>query len=348
MGSATRWLSCDGSYQCNYDWLWAYYHEVANDKLPATLQAVCELEAHMKSAATNAVDLGAPGNRSTPHWAISEDMQRWLDIIGSNFHEHTCVPAALAYGFAGVPHKCAALAHMFCLKIPTSMPLREFNDTFASNTSDMGVELSISDFAVDDPEDLNPSWTNRQQSTLDIMVDADADVDHASIPTLDIDSLASPCSPVNECTDGPTSFEALPERLDEINHVDGPIIGPISDDPLPLQCDGNLSAEPNSQEIVAADLPKTTRHFLEESLPISGSQHTLNNLTKDIHKSLPGWDTFFKNLKEFETLTSTGDKRRRLFMTVFKDTPFEQRAKSILDKWEVSLHEPRFRNVLFF
>ena len=123
LGPASRWLSSDSSPVADFDWLWAFYFEVADELLPQTLEAVCKLESMMVSrlASKQLMDidpLESPSRQD--EWEVSEEQGKLLDIIRANFDEHVCSPASLASGFlvshTGALHWRTCLG-LTCLKM---------------------------------------------------------------------------------------------------------------------------------------------------------------------------------------------------------------------------------------
>ena len=92
----------------------------------------------------------------------------------------------------------------------------------------------------------------------------------------------------------------------------------------------------------------TSEHFFPAALTVSGLQHVLFNLAQDVHTSIEGWSTFWKQLKVFEALLGSSENRRKLHRTCFADTAMDARASAELKTWSVSLHEARWLEVLKF
>ena len=105
-------------------------------------------------------------NTSNLNDSFFEPLETWKLLFNQLLHNirgYTYTHAALAAGFRGLVHKLAALAHMFHIDVPSSVPLREVADTIVSHTSDLGIEASFPDFrlASGDLESLLPDWNTR-------------------------------------------------------------------------------------------------------------------------------------------------------------------------------------------
>lgn len=128
----------------------------------------------------------------------------------------------------------------------------------------------------------------------------------------------------------------LGDDIDINEDPDGPpIIHPEPDPPPPLED--------------AAVRPDRT-YLLPNCASVAGMEHIVNNLVQDVHKYMPGWGGFWKQLKLFEHLLHIPDYKRRLYHTCFLGTDLDSKGKAVLDSWPkgATLYEERFKSVLNF
>ena len=84
---------------------------------------------------------------------------------------HVNPPVALGSGCRGLADKAKALAIGWALQVPGGeAELRKHAESYQSHTSDMGVELSLPDFAVQSIETLLPTLCNRSSLSADVDV----------------------------------------------------------------------------------------------------------------------------------------------------------------------------------
>ncbi len=88
------------------------------------------------------------------------DLGQHLRTIRDNIIEIIMPPAAMGSGHRGVAHKCGLMSYGWALG-NSSLNLRRIGQSFVSQTSDMGVEMSIPDFACRDPSELLTSFMAR-------------------------------------------------------------------------------------------------------------------------------------------------------------------------------------------
>ena len=100
-----------------------------------------------------------------------------------------------------------------------------------------------------------------------------------------------------------------------------------------------------AQVVVAGD--QQPRSFLPNALKVYGFQHTVNNLSQDVHKVLKYWEEFWNGLKVFSGLLNIEERRRRFCWTCLKGTVhavFEPRLKS----WSATLYEKQWKHTIKF
>ena len=205
----------------------------------------------------------------------------------------------------------------------------------------MMKELSIPDFEVDSVEAMNPEWINRNRSELDVMPDLRKQPVDVQVEPYDVE----PWQYTHSGTDATRDMyiddiDGLLQEADApfvvADDVDGPLASAIeeSDQPelapnLASDPDGELQLDPPPQPQPMEIPQNRQKYFMANSLTISGSEHMLNNLTRDIHETIPKWNDFFNQLKNFETLLGTPDNRRHLVQSLFKDTALEKKPVTL-------------------
>ena len=90
-----------------------------------------------------------------------------------NIQEEIYTPGAMASGQKSLAHKCEVMAHQWHISIPPDVPLQEHADSYQFHCSDMGTEMTTSEFVVPSFENLLPPWVNRCQLRADLDVDND-------------------------------------------------------------------------------------------------------------------------------------------------------------------------------
>jgi len=164
-----RYLWSDSSPQAEYDWLWSQIHEIHINVIVETfhaanrLQLMITLFVEQQQVAHNADTSG--------HIAPSlEPLECWRSLLQTlkNIKEHIYHPTAVASGQRGLPHKIAAELHQWHFDVPVAVSLNAHADTFECHTSDMGIEISMPDFEVDNVDDLLPPWLQREDLHADI------------------------------------------------------------------------------------------------------------------------------------------------------------------------------------
>lgn len=118
-----------------------------------------------------------------PAFETPAEWAPWLQTIRQNVRHHINPPAALGSGHRALSDKAAAEAYKWSLQEAFGNKLRCHAESFVSYTTDMGVELGLADFAVNDLEGLLPRWVHRVGLQPDVFMaegGADAQVFIAS------------------------------------------------------------------------------------------------------------------------------------------------------------------------
>lgn len=171
--AVVRFGWADSSPQGDHNWLWLQHHSIPVESLVPTMYAVFDLALSMESLVAEQDESG-PGTGERCEFAFDEEMlgswAPWLKQIGSSIHEHIHPPADLQSGFEGVLHKAAAMTWSLAMECPSRQALRQVVLSFASFTTDMGVEVGLSDLRQS-ADQLVPSWLeldNDEDLCLDV------------------------------------------------------------------------------------------------------------------------------------------------------------------------------------
>ncbi len=161
-----RYLWTDSSPIAGFDWLWGQCHEIAQDDIVSVCKSAHELTRCTTAFAERlSREAREPPMDPLPDW---KPLLNQLLKIG----EHIFPPVSLALGRTSLSHKVSALAHQWAMELPEGSSLSDFGSSFVSHTSDMGVEISIPDFVLDDVEGLLGPVINRAPLQVDVERDA--------------------------------------------------------------------------------------------------------------------------------------------------------------------------------
>ena len=118
---------------------------------------------------------------------LPEAWQRNLSTIKDNLFEVINPPSALGSGCRGLAHKCGNIVFAWHLHTDEATTLQAVADSYASHTSDMGVEISIPEFESADPDSLLPDWLHRGSHSNE----GEANTDNEGIDSVDLNSDVS-------------------------------------------------------------------------------------------------------------------------------------------------------------
>ena len=90
-----------------------------------------------------------------------------------------------------------------------------------------------------------------------------------------------------------------------------------------------------------------TDTFLNSTFKVYGFQHLTNNLEEDVHLHLVHWNAFWLELKNFEALLLSRDRRKRFLNTCVIGSS-QQHLGHMLNKWSQTLYEKRWKCVVAF
>ena len=128
--------------QGGYDWLLAQTHCLDQKDCGTLLAIARELQQHLAEVAEP---------RTSAASQFLNEMQTLLD-------QHIFVPTALGLRASSLTHKVAAWLHAVCLESKKVDDVVAMLKSIVSVTSDMGVELGITHFALKNVELVLPSW----------------------------------------------------------------------------------------------------------------------------------------------------------------------------------------------
>ena len=112
---------------------------------------------------------------------LPQQWLQWFGTVGRNIRQHINPPAALGTGHRTLASKAAAEAYKMALQEPFGRPLNVHTESYASFTSDMGVEIGLADFAVPCGVDaLLPSWFHRLVLGSDVTMGGEAPLSRRS------------------------------------------------------------------------------------------------------------------------------------------------------------------------
>lgn len=160
--SLVRFGWADSSPQGEHNWLWIQHHSMRVEELVPTMHAVFSVAASMDSFVADQERCGAGEGIFAFDEDVVEEWVPWLKQIGSSMREHIHPPADLQSGFEGLSHKAAAMSWSLSMECSSREALRQVVRSFVSFTTDMGVELGLSD--LQQPVDrFLPSWLELDQ-----------------------------------------------------------------------------------------------------------------------------------------------------------------------------------------
>ena len=246
------------------------------------------------------------------HYKLIEQCKPWLQILLRNIREYINPPGALGSGHRGLAHKAGTFVYALHLQTAAHVPLQQQADSYQSHTADMGIELGFPNLHLSDRgiDGLLPDWIERMSPDV---------VCHVNGPA----ALA-----VEKESDGEL----------QVDGIDGAIV-PHSDDEEQL-----AAIEPPPLPVACTPAPPV---LMDNALQIAGLQHISDNLCEDVHLAMDYWPQFFAYLKLLEALLTVQERRFLYINQCLRGTPYQHYERKFL-KFKGSLHEERWREVLFF
>jgi len=240
-------------------------------------------------------------------YSLPCDWDSWHAHLATMRH-HVLIPTAVTIGQRTVMHKALALTHALAMESSSALDLSTALGSVKSFTSDMGAELSIPDLMVDHASDLLPPWLKPVPLEPDVEVAGQV---HSGSESLEPDVEMGSVS------------EAGPE-----NDIEGVAPAPTHD--------GQAEARVARAEF-----------FLPNSLTIAGMQHVVDNLAKEVHRDLQGWQGFHKQLQNMECFLSRKESRDRLISTCIRDSQHAALEAHFVS-WSARLYEQRWHETVSF
>eukprot|EP00974_Lingulodinium_polyedra_P093033 9013729-Lingulodinium_polyedra.AAC.1 len=180
----------DSSPQLGRDWLVLRYFSISSDELIACWEAQLDLardrpwreaavrrekaarearalhgfepDGMLNEAIADEVDMSSDSSSSTEAsceeallLARREELCR---LLKDQLLPHVCVPASMGQGCTDVASKVLAATHQLAVESPDVRVLQEMLKSFVSMTTDMGVELSMAEFDLQQLDDVLPIW----------------------------------------------------------------------------------------------------------------------------------------------------------------------------------------------
>ena len=202
--SSVRYAWADSSPLAGYDWIWSQHHQIEKAQVFRAFRAVCSLQeaiANFVSEHERELELDMEDDAPADHegrWPTAP-LPAWVDflsVLKDNIREHVNPPAAMGSGHRSLVDKVACEVYKWHLQLPVSADLSAHASSYVAFCSDMGVELSIPDFQVNDSiAGLLPDWLKR--GLRDVDEDAHADVLPVPVPPMPAEAaqLAMPDGP---------------------------------------------------------------------------------------------------------------------------------------------------------
>ena len=408
-----RYMWADSSSMAGHDWFWMQYTQIKTDRLVPVLEAVRKVQdvVHDVLQDLDNSDEADDDDVLTTLKNIPAGLQEPLNIIKKHIEDYIFPPSALISDFSGLEDKIKTMIFQWAIGVPDRIPLKSFAASFASNTSDIGTELSMADLCFGPHgrhEAMLPPWMDRSPLAVDVDnaaegeragdTDGEDDAPDGPDPPVDYDDIPSLCSgdpldfdlgPELSDSDDDDAVErphhadgaAPPEQLDNDQQrgaaggaappcaaaaagaVGGAAVGApqhAADAAADMEAvganDGAAPAAVGDNEAVgandvaapaAANAAADMEYCMPNCLTVAGLQHIVDNLTADVHSSMPMWSDFYGKLKQFEALLRADDRRQHFVWTCLKGTSLE-RFRRKFRRFRHSLYESRWREVVGF
>eukprot|EP00435_Cladocopium_sp_Y103_P050317 s774_g15.t1 len=258
-----RFGGADSSPQLGSNWLLSSCYYIEKGKLIETFHSVQRMIRDCQSRA-------AVGGKWEQDDGSVKDHKQLCMCLRKEHH----IPVAMGNAAESTGNKCAALLHKWCLCVQRLSTLQKYRDSFMSFCSDMGTELGIGEFRVDNVESLMPSWL----LPLDLQSDlAAGHIEHAAGRDFQlVPDLALPAEPAQAHAAEAMGSEG-PQRSED--------------------CGQNKDFEHSA-------------FFLQNAIVIPGTLHIVNNALEQVSTSMSYWDAWFEQLQQFEALWQCGRLQR--------------------------------------
>ena len=162
-----RYDMADSSTQCSRDWLMCRYDRIFLEDL-----------GELVVAANSLIALNDRARLLGPDAVDQRDHARLLSVLRRGIVKFYCTPIALGRGHTSLADKASALVFCWAVLLGGDMPsLQRFLSSFVAMTSDMGVEMGLSDFRLLSVKKLLPAYMVSASFDVDTMVVDNADKD---------------------------------------------------------------------------------------------------------------------------------------------------------------------------
>ena len=94
-------------------------------------------------------------------------------------------------------------------------------------------------------------------------------------------------------------------------------------------------------------MPCEGQHFFKNALSISGGNHTVHNVVKNLKEAMSHFDEFFAQFKIIELALGHQGRKERIVAVCLPGTPFRIKGPYML-KFNATLHEPRWDAIRVF
>lgn len=351
---ATRYGWADSSPQGGRDWLLSKVSVVPGDVDLCDLHDAARTVASLSDAPAPVSDSDSNGSSEDVEAAGGDLEQRrgCFQKLQAGLSEHVFPPVALGLRQSDLAHKCAAFVHCVALEVsPTRADLEEALRSVVSFTTDLGTELGMSGFRVDNLSGLLPEWLQQPFQMLvadgeaheqvaveacEVRRDVEGDVDAVSVAGLVLEADGE----VFEAPSAPRARRSAARGWqDRAGGDDEPRDDAIerrrrseSEQPAPAAASGDGRADAGI--------------FMPSAIPVPGMLHILSNLLEDVDSHMAHWDVFWKQLKNAAALLCDSMRLERMIALCFPG-PLSVHRSAFSSKIPVP-YSKRWGSVTFF
>ena len=268
-GACVRFAGADSSPQHGKNWLLSSCVSVRQDKIVEVFRCLQRMIFDCLRRSSDYDPEQQSEQSRADHTTVHAHVQQ----------EHE-LPVVLGSGAETTGHKCAAMLHKWAVLVGHSDKLPDYLGSFFSFCSDMGVELGIGHFHVEDSMSLLPPWLKHSSMEVDLP-------DNAALP--------GNAHQVNLESD----LQEVPDPQPEVSEVAGHVPGPA-------QAQENLDSVANWKWQPQPRPDTSSSLFLPHAVVVAGLLHIVNNALCEVSGQLAHFEVFFEQLGEFEGLVTCG------------------------------------------
>ena len=266
-GPFVRFAGADSSPQHGNNWLLSSCISVRQSKMLEVFRCLQRMIHDCRHRSQSDHDEGEQSAQSRADHAV---------VYSCVQQEHD-LPVVLGSGAEGTAHKCAAMLHKWVVLLGDSNRLPMHLNSFFSFCSDMGAELGIGHFHVQDFMSLLPPWQRHEQMEVDLLQAAQAVPEEEIEMNLESDvQIAAPVILESDLQPGP---EALPS-----SRAAATLPAPLPD------VAEDWAWQPSSALTTSSSL------FLPNAVVVPGLLHIVNNALVEVAGQLSHFETFFEQL----------------------------------------------------